>query len=228
MNASLTINVSFRLNGEAPSRASARLSNAAAFLAAHGLLTGDGPAEVDTWDSEVQILEAEQRPGVVPALPTVYEVSTAAGPVQWTLVPDLTDRWGLLNYAKAMAKQPYLDRLQSDPELLRRMVEQMWDEISFVVAKDRQLGILFEIDFQTAEADSPNGKPSGQYRPEAEVTRYVLAKLEALTLEFPAVEFGVPQPQDTALGRVCLWAFVPDDRFTPGERQALGLRLLEL
>lgn len=68
-------------------------------------------------------------------------------PTEWTLwhiSTNLTDRWGDLNYHNAENKP--LEPLEADNDLLERLRSQMWDEETFIVRKDGQFGILFEVD----------------------------------------------------------------------------------
>lgn len=49
----LTIDVTYDLNGASPSSMEYQLKHASQFLAGEGLLSGDGPATVDSWEAKV-------------------------------------------------------------------------------------------------------------------------------------------------------------------------------
>lgn len=146
----------------------------------------------------------------------------------WNICQNLTDRWGDFNYY-ARAEKP-LEELESNPELLARLREQMWDEICFVVRKDGKFGILFEVEYVSIESEGDRAKDyPDPLKPHAEMIKIINdAAMEKLVPHFPGVEFSIPHEDEICDGRPALWAFVADGLLNAEQREALGRAMLEL
>ncbi len=146
----------------------------------------------------------------------------------WNISQNLTDRWGDFNYY-ARAEKP-LDELESNPELLARLREQMWDEICFVVRKDGKFGVLFEVEYVSVESEGDHAKDyPDPLKPHAEMINIINgAAMEKLVHKFPGVEFAIPHEGEICNARPALWAFVADGLLNAEQREALGRTMLEL
>lgn len=146
----------------------------------------------------------------------------------WNISQNLTDRWGDFNYY-ARAEKP-LEELESNPELLARLREQLWDEICFVVRKDGKFGILFEVEFVSQESEGDHAKDyPDPLKPHAEMIKIINdAAVEKLIPNFTGVEFAIPHEDEICNARPALWAFVADGLLSAEQREALGKAMLEL
>lgn len=117
------------------------------------------------------------------------------------------------------------------PGLLDRLREQMWDEICFVVRRDGQFGILFEVEYMSYESDSADHDPefTEELKSICEMMKIIAdAATEKLVSKFPVVEFVIPDEDVIANGRPALWAWVPDGLLTAEQREDLGTLMLNL
>ena len=147
----------------------------------------------------------------------------------WDISLYVTDRWGGINAGKNKVAGTILMKNRA---LLQRLQQQMFDEITFIVRKDGQFGILFEVEFFSLESEeSDKGDDPEWYAqlwPHAETSHALLSALHRLTRQFPGVYFAKPSEALMVNNRPCAWAFVPADHLTKPETQALGFALLHL
>lgn len=150
----------------------------------------------------------------------------------WHLSQNLTCRWGEINDHLAVCKP--LAPLIENPELLERLVSQMWEESTFVVRKDGQYGILFEFEFmnQHSEVNLIRGLGSEDYErqlaelPTEEAQQaYLISKLAEIAPKYPKVEFCLAPREEVVEERQAIWAFFSDGQLSEEERDALGHEL---
>lgn len=152
--------------------------------------------------------------------------------VEWRISQNLTDRWGDINRHDEASKP--LALLEGNPELLERLRDQMWDEITFVVRMDGQFGLLYEVEYCSRESEQhcdPEEQTSDWFknlRPQAVVEQTLLKGMEPLAQQFPGVKFGVPEVKWIIDDRPAAWAFVPDGLLDEQQRETLGKALLAL
>lgn len=161
------------------------------------------------------------------------KVRTIAKPEEWTvwnISQNLTDRWSEINYYNAEEKP--LELLEDDEELLLRLRDQMWDEITFIVRKDGNFGILFEVEFCSKESEDgeKDADPSwyASLKPHAEVVKALLEGMKSLAVRYPHVQFAVPDESHIFNDRPAAWAFVPDGLLSTEQREELGTAMLSL
>lgn len=176
--------------------------------------------------------------------PSAVKVTLPCGAESfWNIEQNLTDRWGSLNDHDARHK-PGLTILELDealchPEnLFGRLRAQMWEEDTFIVRKDNKFGVLYEVEYYSAESELPAGPKDSlttqeatdtKWKPYAEVKGILLKGLQALQKTFPDVELAVPDKSQIVWERPAVWAFVPlDSRLTQTDRTQLGCALNSL
>lgn len=144
------------------------------------------------------------------------------------ITPGLTDRWGDLEFYEE-EKKP-LAPLVENPDLLKKLRAQMWDEITFVARMDGQYGILFEVEFCSKESEKGMGdmESKANLKSHKEVVAELLSGIAVLEPCFPGVMFCVPEEGHICEGRPAIWAFVPDGKLSDEERATLGSALLAL
>ena len=177
---------------------------------------------------------ADAAPGSAEIVDPEIRVRLPGAPdewVTWHIAQNLTDRWGDFNYVDGNNKP--LEPLESCPDLLARLREQMWDEICFIVRKDGRYGILFEVEYCSTESEAPHVAEYAEYgtvlKPHAEMIRIINdATLEKLVPNFPGVEFAIPDEREIVHGRPALWAYVADGLLNAAQREALGTAMLNL
>lgn len=145
--------------------------------------------------------------------------------VEWQISQNLTDRWGNINFHNA-ARKP-LEPLTSDGALLDYLRSQMWDEMTFVVRKDGQYGILFECEYCSIESEQ-GMDPDPDLKPHSEMISIISRNGTALAQQYPGVQFSIPDEGEIIEERPALWAFVPDGLLSAEQRQALGMAMLTL
>ncbi|CAN7524986.1 hypothetical protein LJR168_003760 [Pseudoxanthomonas sp. LjRoot168] len=148
-------------------------------------------------------------------------------PYGWAIETNLSDRWGGLNDAPSYRwRKPGLAVLERDSDLLTQLQGMMHgeSELTFIVRKEGNFGILCEVEFPTQESESDG---TLDVLPEAEVRNSLRGHLGALSAEFPQVEFCLPDPisGDICDGRQALWAFVDAKKHTPELMDTLCDRL---
>jgi hypothetical protein len=168
---------------------------------------------------------------VVDPMVRVQVATTDGADVDWHISQNLTDRWGELNYHNEENKP--LELLVDDEALLARLVDQMWDEATFVVRKDGKFGILFEAEFCSIESETPqkelcNAEWFATLKPHSEVVNALLEGMKPLEEKFPGVLFAVPPASEVINDRPAAWAFVPDGHLNAEQRKELGSALLNL
>lgn len=147
----------------------------------------------------------------------------------WKISHNLTDRWGDINTYSAATKP--LAPLQADDEaLLKRLREQMWDEITFIVRKDGQFGILFEVEHVCLESEEQwkdmCPESYAKYKPRAEIIKVLMSGVAVLAERFPGVQFCIPHEGEIIHERPAIWAFAPDGLLNDETREKLGYALL--
>jgi hypothetical protein len=148
----------------------------------------------------------------------------------WNISQNLTDRWGNLNDYNADTKP--LELLLDDNGLLERLRGQMWDDLTFVVRKDGQFGILFESEYCSIESEAQYKEEDPEWystlKPHAKVVDRLLQAMEPLAQRFPGVQFAVPDESQIINDRPAAWAFVPDGLLSAEQREELGIAMLSL
>ena len=148
----------------------------------------------------------------------------------WQISQNLTDRWGDINRYEA-EKKP-LAALESNPALLERLRQQMWEEETFVVRKDGKFGILYEVEFCSRESEEMEADTDAAWfkalKPHEEIVSHILESLTELALEYPGVQFAVPEAKWIINDRPAAWAYVPDGLLSDEQRNALGTALLAI
>lgn len=151
----------------------------------------------------------------------------------WNISQNLTDRWGELNFYRSEIKplQPLLD----DPLLFERLINQMWDDMTFVVRKDGQYGLLFELEYCTKEseelllADHDDCEQQlAQLKSEADLRPVLQGVIAKLAEEFPGVQFCLPPKEEIVEERLGVWAFVSDNHLDEQSREKLGRAMLDV
>lgn len=148
--------------------------------------------------------------------------------VEWRISQDLTDRWGGLNEYNAAIKP--LDEL-TDSGRLTALRDQMWGESTFIVRKDGEFGILFEVEYCSQESEAVRAEDPKWYaslKSQAEVIKTLLAGMKLLAEKFPGVQFGVPDEANIIQNRPAAWAFVADGLLNEQQREELGKALFGL
>lgn len=167
------------------------------------------PAPEDSADEEVK----------------VRTVQSGSEWVSWNISQNLTDRWGDINFYNEAAK-PLAPLLDESTGLLERLRAQMTDETTFVVRKDGQYGLLFEVEFCSIESEfEVKDDDSAWYATlerQAKVEARILAAFKELQGIFPGVEFCVPDPKQIYSDRPAAWAFVKDGQLDQAQRLQLA------
>lgn len=144
----------------------------------------------------------------------------------WRISQNLTDRWGYLNYCNS--KNKHLGSLEEDKALLDRLRSQMWDEMTFIVRKDGQYGILFECECVSQESEARTGESDDGLKPHVEMIGLIDEAAVELSGLFPGVEFAIPDEDKIIEGRPALWAFVRDGLLDAKDRERLGRLMLQI
>lgn len=148
----------------------------------------------------------------------------------WRITQNLTDRWGEINDVDRENKP--LDLLEGNPDFLEHLVSQMWDEITFISRKDGKFGVLFEVEFCSKKSEAHEKDHAPQWyatlNDHADVIKAIQEGLKKLAVEFPAVDFAVPDEAEIFNGRPAAWAFVADGTLDAQQREYLGLTMLNL
>lgn len=172
----------------------------------------------------------ESGPLVNDPVVRVHPLDKPDGWVEWKISQNLTDRWGELNYHDAENKP--LQPLENDVNLLTKLRAQMWDELTFIVRKDGEFGILFEAEYCSQESEAHEEVRSPEWyanlKPQHAVVKTLLQGMLSLAEKFPGVEFAVPEQQEMFNGRPTAWAFVRDGLLSEEQRIALGFAMLAL
>lgn len=145
----------------------------------------------------------------------------------WDIEQNLSTRCGELNDA-FRERKPGLALLQLDTPLYERLCTQMWDEMTFMVRKDGQFGLLFEAEFMSQESEARDDEDVSQYKPREEVIAALVRQLGPLARQYPRVEFCVPDPAEIWAERPAVWGFFKLDALDEAQREALGRALLDM
>lgn len=139
----------------------------------------------------------------------------------WNIVQNLTDRWGELNYHRAGDKP--LEALETDEDLLDRLRAQMCGEMTFVVQKDGQFGLLFEYEYASFESEEGAGYDDPSlFPPHQDVVQRLVAGISRIADQFPGVDLCVPDASQIIDERPAVWAFVNDGQLDEAQREALA------
>lgn len=148
----------------------------------------------------------------------------------WHITQNLSDRFGELNYHDAENKP--LGVLEADAELLERLRSQLTDELTFIVRKDGQFGLLIEVEYCSRESEVRNADHTDAWylalKPHAELVVNLLNGLSALAPLYPGVAFAVPEEKWIVHDRAAAWAFIPDGHLTQEQRTALARAMSDL
>jgi hypothetical protein len=184
-------------------------------------------AEMSSTAHDVAILNVQD-----PLIDVTLLVGT---PGKWAISSNLTDRWGNINMFD-FEKKP-LEQLENTPGLLNSLIEQLTDEITFVVRKDGHYGLLFEVEYSSIESEANNGDldPTGEdaeyvagLKPHSEVVARILQALQEEAHRFPQVEMCIPDASQICNDRPAAWAFMPSSSMTVEQREELALLLNSL
>jgi hypothetical protein len=158
----------------------------------------------------------------------VQPVGQAGKWVEWNISQNLTDRFGDVNPHNA-ANKP-LELLEDNEALFEALLSQMWDECTFIVRKDGNFGILFEVEYASRESEGEDDNPDflAKLKSHDEVVDELLAAMVPLTEQFPGVLFAVPDRKVIINDRPAAWAFVPNGLLNDEQRKELGMALLSL
>lgn len=139
----------------------------------------------------------------------------------WNIVQNLTDRWGDLNYYRAEDKP--MEALETDADLLDRLRAQMCDEMTFVVQKDGEFGLLYECEYASFESEEGAGRDNpSRFFPHQGVVQMLAEGLSRIACQFQGVELCVPDASQIVEDRPAVWAFINDGQLTEAQREALA------
>lgn len=136
----------------------------------------------------------------------------------------VTDRWGEVWGGCGRENRLELER---DNDLYQRLLDQMWDEVTYIARKDGQWGVLFEGEFICAESEAGLDDALAATLPaRLEVEADIKQDFSKVMRWFPEVQFCIPDPKEVAAHRPAVWAFVPDGALDVARRKALGHAVL--
>lgn len=170
--------------------------------------------------------------GDVSVIDPTYVVILPSGETStWNISQNLTDRWGEFNFYNCHEKP--LQPLLADSALFGRLLDQMWDEMTFIVRKDGAYGLLFEVEYCTRESEAYLLSRSATYeqelmklKPESELRPILVERIAKLAAEFAGVQFCLPPKEEMAEERLGIWAFVADGQLYDEERMKLGVAMV--
>lgn len=190
----------------------------------------------DYWDFVVQYvtdmahLEDNRQldvPHLFPVLQPV-EVTLPDGSLgKWHIEQNLSTREGELNF-HLQERKPGLALLCLDDVLYGKLQAQMWDETTFIVRKDNQLGLLFEVEYLSRESEEAHDDEAANYKSHAEMVKLLTTGLRPLAEKYPQVQFCVPDCYQIINDRPAVWGFYKLDSLTEAEREELGMALFQL
>lgn len=166
---------------------------------------------------------------VVTQDPMTPVTSLDGKPDVWFISQRLTDNFGDVNMGNEDTSP--LQTLWYDQPLLERLIAQMWDEATFVVRKDGNFGLLYEVEFFSRESEScltNDPVELGKLNSHADVVARLTQGLKQLQLGFPQVDFCVPAAHNIIQGRPAAWAFAKDGLLNKEQRCELGMKMLSL
>lgn len=173
-------------------------------------------------------MAVEDRPDPVIAVRPV-ELDGQWG--EWNISQNLTDRWGEINYHDSENK-PYGTLLDEGSELLERLRRQMVEESTFIVRKDGQYGLLFEIEFCSRESEyqmkMDDPEVWADYLAHDDLVRVLIEGMKPLIERFPGVQFAAPHEGQIVNDRAAAWAFIKDGQLDEAQRNQLYKALLSL
>lgn len=169
-------------------------------------------------------------PGVTEVVDSLVEVQPVGKKAEWedwNISLNLSDRWGELNEHNAINKP--LAALENDSDLHNRLVAQMQGESTFIVRKDGQFGILFEIEFVSKESEEGEDQSYiDTLKPHQTVVQELLKGMEPLLEKYPGVLFAVPDKEEIVNDRPAAWAFARDGLLSDSQRNELEIDLINL
>ena len=148
---------------------------------------------------------------------------------RWAIQPNLTDRWGELNFA-LRERKPALGHLEHDEALMSALLDETTGEHTLVAYKDGDYGILTEIEFESLESDEELTQPVHRrnLRSRQAMTELLCRGMAALQDRYPEACFAVPDPAEIYRERPAIWSFTPVGRTTAEQRRALLDELLAI
>ncbi|MDG1580892.1 hypothetical protein [Pseudomonas sp. GOM6] len=162
------------------------------------------------------------------------EVTLPSGELaSWKISQNLTDRWGDLN--AFMSPNEAYQLLAADGALFESLQAQMCEETTFIVRKEGQFGILYELEFCTQHSevavigeDDPDLQSRLQeYMTEEESKARLQTAIAELAPKFPGVEFCLPPREEMIEERLGMWAFVPNGHLNDVQSQVLAEAMYE-
>jgi len=166
---------------------------------------------------------------VVTQDPMTSVTSLDGKPDVWFISQRLTDIFGEINMGNEDSTP--LQTLWYDPPLLERLIAQMWDEATFVVRKDGNFGLLYEVEFLSRESESCLTNDPAELEKlnsHADVVARLTQGLKELQVVFPQVDFCVPAAHNIVQGRPAAWAFAKDGLLNEEQRCELGMKILSI
>jgi len=168
--------------------------------------------------SQIEQANEDVKRGIVPPNDPAVKVRQVGGPegeIDWFISQNLTDRWGDINFHNQENKP--LGPLLSDENLLERLRSQMIGEETFIVRKDGQYGVLFEVEFVSIESEDDL-----TLEPHDVVVSKLMRLMENLKGTFPDVLFAVPDKSQICNERPAVWAFLADGQMDDERRKAFA------
>lgn len=159
----------------------------------------------------------------------VRTTSAAGFDVKWSILLNLSDRWGEL-VDSSVENPEYVaaqDVLRNDPSLVEQLHSMMREEVTFIAMKDGQFGIHLELEFESAESAGVAGNETDEHLPEAQMFDRLARFAGTLEEQFPGQQFVVPEPAVVIHGRPALWAFIPLGAASPERLDAIVRAVLD-
>jgi hypothetical protein len=151
-----------------------------------------------------------------PALPVAVTLPCGKAST-WDIECNLTTREGELNDFRSETK-PGLAILEVDGPLLKKLQRQMCGDLTFIVRKDNELGLLFEVEYASFESEAHHLRSDeNPFKAHVLVVAALLAGLKLLEAKYPKVQFCVPDASEIVNDRPAVWGFYKLDSHTDEE-----------
>lgn len=171
-----------------------------------------------TW-GKIESADKKLLPGEV----LVRTTASVGFDVKWDIIPWLSDCRGRLIIDRN--SQEYLTAakaLANDQLLQKRLQNMMRKEVTCIAQKEGEFGILFEVEYLSAESAEAFAAFDDEYPPEIEMFERLSGYAKQLEAKFPGQLFVVPEPAVIIHGRPALWTFVPLDGATAESLDAIA------
>ena len=160
------------------------------------------------------------------------EVMTPQGLTKkWDIEQNLTDRWGDINTAFLETK-PGLPLLVVQSKLFNELRELKTGEYTFIVRKDSEFGILFEVEYTSRESEKRHGVDDEiGLKPHEMVVAALKTGLLVLEAKYPEIEFCIPAKQEVVMDRPAVWGFASKkvaESMTEEQRHILAEKLASI